>query len=152
MKTKLLICLILLCLVGSTGCRRHRSSGSSVRITDTRGYSLTDEEANERYENSLEKLADSNNYDAIIKALEQGVVDLNNVNKAYRKGNMTQQEFEEHLHEISEMYEPLMEALGKAQEDGQLNFKQQKKVVALIAKFAKCVENNINGYAEELFR
>ncbi len=144
MRMRLRLFLIVALAVVLGACSRGGVGGG--------GYSLTNQEANEIYEMTLKELAAGDDYDAMIRALEQGVVDLNMVTAAYRKGNMTQADFERHLKQVGGMYAPLVEALGKAQSEGKLTFNQQKAAVQLLGKYAQFAQSAFNLFAGDLFK
>lgn len=131
----------------SEGCSRHRRARSRNRdrdrVEETSRHHNDDKD--DSYSSSsaldteerMESLAQTDDYDGMLKALDGAVSRLRSIKKSYFAGKLTDRELQEELQKLQEDYQPIIDKLNKAQDNGDLNYKQHKKQMALVGAFYK---------------
>lgn len=112
--------------------RRHRENGDNIEIK--RDYSL----------DQLKALSESEDYDAMLNALEYQLKELKQLKKVYFKGDMTDNEAKEKIDEINAAYSPIIDKLSKASSDGMLTYNQHKRQMKLVGEYIKLFNSIVN--------
>lgn len=107
---KIFFLLTILLIVGCSG--------------STRGYSSEE----------IHEVSASDDYDAMIDALNAGVEECAAVKDEYLKGDMADKDAEHKIEEITGRYEPLLDKLADADSKGELTYNQHKALAEITAQ------------------
>lgn len=135
---------------------RDRSEQSSSRRdrsrnTDT-GKGVTIGKNSAEY---IQEVAQGEDYDRMLALMQDALGEMKSVSKKYFAGNLSDADAENMVKEITERYDPVREALEKAESEGKLNYNQHKKQMRLLGDFLKtynAIINRVSNDLEKAFR
>lgn len=157
------ILLLILCgtLLLGEGCSHRRSGRHGNRHHEDTGYEEGTRHQSGKYQISnvvnaeeIEDLAQTNDYNKMLKELDSAITHLKRIKKNYFDGKLSDKEFQEELEILKNSYQPILDKLSKANDAGELNYKQHKKQMAIFAAWYKewesAVSKVLNDFAGEL--
>lgn len=153
----LILSLCLLILIGE-GCSSRRSNRGRSRHQETSVSQSSDNSTSavsrSNFKDEMESLAQTQDYDRMLNELNGAIRRLKGIKKNYFAGKLSDKELQQQLNDLENDYQPIIDRLEKASEEGELNYKQHKKQMALFADWIKewesAISKIINDFAGEM--
>lgn len=153
----LILFLCMLFLIGE-GCSPRRSNRGRSRHQETSVSQSSDNSASEisrsNFKDEMESLAQTQDYDRMLNELNGAIRRLKGIKKNYFAGKLSDKELQQQLEDLQKDYQPILDRLEKADDEGELNYKQHKKQMALFAAWLKewesAVSKVLNDFAGEM--
>lgn len=82
----------------------------------------------------IKEIAVSNDYDAMIDALNACIDECESVKDEYLNGDLPDKDAENQMKEILNRYNPVVEKLEKADSNGELTYNQHKELADLLSR------------------
>lgn len=122
---------------------RDRTERRSGRNSDRHRDRSYDDDDNSSYSNEekILRLAESDDYDAMLSELSKGMKEIKALSKKYFAGKLTDNELAQELEAIQKKYQPIYTRLGEASSNGDLNWKQHQKQIKLFADWIHLYED-----------
>ncbi len=98
----------------------------------------------------IQRLSASNDYDAMLEALTYVIKDCNAVKDEYLDGNLTDKDAGQKIIDIKERYQPIIESLIVAEENGELTYNQHKKVLELFGGIMGIAIDGLGKFLEDM--
>lgn len=129
----LISCLSIICVCDSC---RHRSSHRNTherhaqrRDRERRNNDSEISKTQDLDSDYISNLAEGDDYDAMLKCVDNGIRELKKVKKEYFAGKLTDKEAQEKVERITQKYDPVINRLKEADAAGELNYNQHKKQI-----------------------
>ena len=127
--------------------REHRSSSHEGNRNTDVGSGVSYSKNSADY---IQEVAGGNDYDRMLSLMQDALGEMKDVSKKYFAGNLADADAEKMVNEITERYNPVKEALEKADSEGKLNYNQHKKQMKLFADIIKIYNAIINRVVKDL--
>lgn len=146
-----LLLMLMVMIESCAGCS-HRSRRGRERQRDRterrerprdrregRGHRNQDYEESrmqtEYTEEYLSNVAKGDDYDEMLDCLFAQSEEVKQLKNEYFRGNLADKDAKSKMEEIGERYQPVVDALEKANNDGDLNYNQHKRQMKLISEY-----------------
>lgn len=142
--------LSIFCL---TSCHRdYGKIGTETPFSEetSNGDDEEDENEDETSSSGIEQLAASDDYDAMIDKLEEAVQECEDVKDEYFNGNLADKVAKRKIETIENKYKAIQDKLNKADEAGELNYNQHKRLTDVCLQLSDVAIDAAGTYMNDL--